>query len=171
MTIQETKEFMERIKSYYQTFIVDTFTTSNWYQQLKEYSAKDINERLNTHLRSELYGDYVPKISFLLKGLRKENDPGIDKSKIFVRCNKCHHLYSLSDKQNHDNLCCDIDFFNFLSEKYTGKSIDKEKCFETPNFYENFKKALAFAISKESDSEEKERLNEILKVVELEIVC
>lgn len=171
MTIQETKEFMDRIRSYYYSFIVDTFTTMEWYQQLKDYSAKDINERFNLHLRSETYGDYIPKISFLIKGLRKENDPGIDKTKLFVKCNKCNHLYALADKKKHDDLCCDIDFFNFLSEKYTGKSIDKEKCFEMPNFYERFKKALLFALSKETDQEEKDRLDEILKIVEMEYEC
>lgn len=171
MTIQETKDFMDRVKSYYTAFIVDEFTSREWHSQLKDYEASDINERFNQHLKSETYGEYIPKINYLIKGLRKIGEPGVDKSKIYVRCNKCSHIYSLAEKEEHDQLCCDIDYFNFLAEKYTGKSIDKEKCFEAEDFYSRFKGALKLAISKEQDQEELSRLDEILKILEIEGKC
>ena len=167
MTVKEVKDFMDRVKSYYQTFVVDKFTTDEWYSQLKDYEASDINERLNQHLKSETYGEYIPKLVYLTKGLRKIGETGIDKSRIYVRCNKCSHLYSLDKKEEHDNLCNDIDFFMHLSEKYTGKTIDREKCFELTNFYERFKAALKYAIDRETDKEELGRLNEILEIVNL----
>ena len=169
MTIQETKTFLERIKSYYQSFMVDDFFIKEWYGQLKDYEAKDINERFNQHLKSETYGEYVPKISFLVKGLRKIGEKGIDKSLIYERCTKCGRLIPLSEHETHFDLCNDIDYMNFLSEKYLGKPIDKEKCFEMPKeeFYEKFKRALAYSINKEQNSEEVDRLKEILQVVEL----
>ena len=172
MTIQETKEFLDRIRSYYPTFIVDTFTTNEWYNQLKEYKTEDINKKFEEHLKSEIYGDYIPKINFLTKGLRKIGETGYDKSKIFVRCNRCGQMYSLDKKEEHDKLCIDIDYMNFLLEKYSGKSVDKIKCFEMPQseFYAKFKKALEYAISKEQNDEELSRLKEILKVVKIEEV-
>ena len=170
MTIQETKDFMDRVKSYYPAFIVDEFNTNEWHSQLKDYEAKDINERFNQHLKSETYGEYVPKINFLTKGLRKIGEKGVDKSKIFIRCRRCGQNYSLDNTEAHEDLCIDIDYMNFLSEKYLGKPIDKEKCFEMPKeeFYEKFKKALSYSINKEQNSEEVDRLKEILEDLQIE---
>lgn len=170
MTIQETKEFLDRIKSYYSSFMVDDFFIKEWYSQLKDYEAKDINERFNQHLKSETYGEYVPKINFLTKGLRKIGEKGIDTSKIFIRCRRCGQNYSLDNTEAHEDLCIDIDYMNFLSEKYLGKPIDKQKCFEMPKeeFYAKFKRAVAYSINQEQNDEELERLKRILEVLQIE---
>ena len=172
MTRNEVQDFMQRIKSHYQEFLIDEFKFNEWFNELKDYKAEDINKKFEEHLKSETFGNYIPKINFLIKGLRKIGETGYDKSKIFVRCNRCGQMYSLDKKEEHDKLCIDIDYMNFLLEKYTNKSIDKTKCFEMPRseFYAKFKKALEYAISKEQNDEELSRLKEILKVVKIEEV-
>ena len=62
MTIRETNEFMERIKSHYQEFVIDDFKIKEWYKELSNYDADDINNKLDEHLRSEVYGDQIPKL-------------------------------------------------------------------------------------------------------------
>ena len=170
MTTNEVQDFMQRIKSHYQEFIIDEFKFNEWYNELKEYDSNDINKKFEEHLKSETYGNYIPKINFLTKGLRKIGEPGIDKSQIYVRCGRCSKTISLDKKNEHDNLCIDIDFMNFLSEKYLGKPIDKEKCFQMPRqeFYEKFKKALTYSTSKEPNEEELARLKEIYQIVQIE---
>ena len=46
MTINETKQFMERIKTYYPTFIIDDFTIKEWHSQLKDYNNQDISLKI-----------------------------------------------------------------------------------------------------------------------------
>jgi len=170
MTKQEVKDFMQRIKSHYQEFIIDEFKFNEWFNELEEYETTDINRKFEEHLKSEIYGNYIPKINFLTKGLRKIGESGYDKSKMYVRCNLCHNNVALDKWNEHFDLCNDIDYMNFLSEKYLKKSIDKQKCYEMPKneFYEKYKKALQFAYSKEQNEEEKNRLKEIYQILEIE---
>ena len=167
MTIQETKEFMDRIKSHYPSFVVDTFTTNEWYSQLKDYKNEDINKRFGEHLRSETYGDYIPKIHFLTKGLKKIGEKGYDKSQIFVRCNTCNRVMSLSNYENHIDRCKDIDYVIFLYEKYFEKKADRQKLFEMDEitFKEKFNLILDHAIKDEKKEEEIVRLKEIKELI------
>lgn len=167
MTVNETKEFLERIKAYYPVFMVDDFFIKEWHKQLKDYDAMDINERFNQHLKSETYGEYVPKINFLTKGLRKIGETSCDKSKILTRCGTCNQLVYLSDYDEHIDKCKDIDYMIFLFEKYFNKKADREKLFEMDEntFKEKFKTILKYAIQNEKNQVEVERLKEIYELV------
>lgn len=170
MTRNEVQDFMQRIKSHYQEFIIDEFKFNEWFNELKDFNSEDINKKFEEHLKSETYGNYIPKINFLTKGLRKIGETGPNASLIYERCTKCGRLIPLSEHETHFDLCNDIDYMNFLSEKYLGKPIDKEKCFEMPRseFYEKFKRAVAYSINKEQNSEEVDRLKQILEVLQIE---
>lgn len=73
---KETINFMERVKSHYQEFIIDDFKISEWYGKLKDYDAEDVNKKFDEHLGSEVYGDYIPKIMFLTKYLTPTKEKG-----------------------------------------------------------------------------------------------
>ena len=70
MKIEEINDFMNRIKNYYQEFSIDESKITEWYEQLKIYDIEDLNAKLNNHIRGE-YGDRVPTMNYLLKGLLK----------------------------------------------------------------------------------------------------
>lgn len=167
MTTNEVQDFMQRIKAHYQEFIIDEFKFNEWYSELKEYQAEDINRKFEEHLKSETYGNYVPKINFLTKNLKKIGETGYDKNAIFVRCNTCNQVMSLSNYDNHIDKCKDIDYMMFLMEKYTDKKADRTKLFDLEEnvFKEKFKKMLEYAAQKESNEDEKKRLKEIYELV------
>ena len=88
MTIKETNEFMERIKSHYQEFVIDDFKIKEWHKELCNYDVEDVNKKLNQHLKSELYGGQIPKLYFLTSHLI----PTREKGKIIhyeIECQLC----------------------------------------------------------------------------------
>lgn len=88
MTIKETNQFMERIKSHYQEFIVDDFKIKEWHQELAKYDFEDVNQKLDEHLKSSEYGEYIPKLFFLTKYLIPSKEKGMIKH-YTVKCQLC----------------------------------------------------------------------------------
>lgn len=126
MTIGETKQFMERVKTYYPTFLIDDFTIKEWHSQLKDYNCQDVNEKLNEHLRSEQYGDYIPKINFLTKYLTKEKDKGKDNAnEIHTNCTLCGANILLSDFAIHYYKCSSIDYIIRQVKKYKNQDLPR----------------------------------------------
>ena len=85
MTIKETNQFMERIKSHYQEFIVDDFKIKEWHKELSKFDLEDVNKKLDEHLKSSEYGEYIPKLFFLTKYLIPSKDKGKIKHYV-VKC-------------------------------------------------------------------------------------
>lgn len=166
MTKNEVQDFMQRIKAHYQEFVIDEFKYNEWCEQLKEYKADEINQRFEQHLKSETYGEFIPKINFLTKGLRKESDKGYDLSKIYVRCRTCGQMMSLEEDKKHTDRCKDVDYMLFLLDKYTGKNADRINLLkmEENQFKEKFKKMVVYAYQNEGNEEEKKRLKEIYEL-------
>lgn len=129
MTINETKQFMERIKTYYPTFIIDDFTIKEWHSQLKDYTDQDINEKLNEHLKSEQFGDYIPKLNFLTKYLTKEKDKGIIKT-YKISCSKCGKVLTNENIEEHYERCNSVQFLIDNSKKYLNKNLNRDKLME-----------------------------------------
>ena len=128
MTIKETKDFLERIKTYYQSFMIDDYIIKEWHSQLKDYSSQDINGKFNEHLKSEEFSNYVPKIAFLTKYLTKENEKGNNnKEKIKTNCQLCGEEVTLAEYEDHYHKCSSICYIITQYKKYTGKEINREK--------------------------------------------
>lgn len=128
MTLKETKEFMERIKTYYPNFMIDDFTVKEWNSQLKDYSYQDISEKFSEHLKSEEYGNYVPRINFLTKYLTKEKEKGNNNAdKIYTNCNLCGKSLLLSEYETHFHKCSSIGYVMKQYKKYKGKDLNREK--------------------------------------------
>lgn len=128
MKLNETRYFMERMKVYYPSLVIDDFTTQEWHSQLKDYSSQDINEKFNEHLKSEEYNKYIPKISFLTAYLVKEKEklePKLSKTKVM--CEICNKTIDFNDYQNHFDRCSSVNYIFTNGKKYLHRNFDKQK--------------------------------------------
>lgn len=123
MTIKETNEFMERIKSHYQEFIIDDFKIKEWHKELAQYDSEDVNKKLEQHLKSEIYGDSIPKLYFLTRYLI----PTEDKGKInhhYVECQLCQQSVFDSDYDNHYKRCSSATTIARDMKKYFNMNVN-----------------------------------------------
>ena len=137
MEKKQVIEFMDRIKSHYQEFIIDDFKIKEWYDELKDYLYEDVSAKLDEHLRSEQYGNYIPKVYFLTKYLTKEKDKGI-KNECTIACSICGKHILNTEMEEHYDRCISIQYLIKNSEKYFNKKLNREKLEQADD--ETFKK-------------------------------
>ena len=128
---------MKRIKSHYQEFIVDDFKVDEWYKELKDYDSEDVNKRLESHLRSEQYGESIPKLFFLTKYIEKSKEKG-KRLCCEVECPLCKKWFDVDELNRHYDRCSSINYLNTQSIKYFGTGIDREVCLKMS--FEDFNK-------------------------------
>lgn len=163
MTRDETKVFMRRIKEHYQEFLIDEFKVDEWHNVLKDYELKDVNNKLEEHLRSQEFGNHIPKVYFLTKYLRtiqeKENAP---KYKLF--CPLCKDKVSEEDFKQHYDRCSSINYINMQYKKYFNKTLDVDmlKKMGDEEFKQNYDKVLKFVYENTENENEKHRIECIL---------
>lgn len=127
MTREDTKNFLRRIKQHYQEFSVDDYKVSEWYNELKDYSVEDINNKFEEHLRNEQYGNSIPKIWFLTKYLTKEKDKGKNNAnEIHTNCMICGKELILSEYEEHYHKCSSIDYIIRQYKKFKGQEISRK---------------------------------------------
>ena len=161
MTIKEATSFMERIKQHYQDFIIDEYKIDEWYKDLQYYNYQEVNKKLDEHLRSEKYGESIPKLHFLLMYLTKEEDKGKDwLLEKQVRCSVCGKIMNYYDYERHYNRHSSIEYISMQYKKYKDEDIDKEKLMNMPEseFNVKYDKILEFVLDNTKDKEEKERI-------------
>lgn len=161
MTIQETKEFMSRIKQHYQEFIIDNYKIDEWYKELKNYDYDEVNKKLDEHLRNEQYGHQMPKVYFLTKYLTKISEKSqYDASKITLKCSLCGKVVTYNDFDKHIERCNSVEYLNLQSQRLYNKEIDKEKYrnMEDNVFNSIYDKLLNKILEITNDNTEKERI-------------
>lgn len=126
MEKQETINFMQRVKSHYQEFIIDDFKIQEWHNQLKDYDAEDINAKLDKHLKSETFGDYPPKLNYLTAGILTTKDKNTVTA-YYIICPNCERIVSLAEYEEHMRLCNAIEYFIKNFKKYCNKETTREK--------------------------------------------
>lgn len=126
MEKKQTIEFMNRIKSHYQEFIIDDFKMKEWHDELKDYSFEDVNKKLDEHLRNEQYGNSIPKVYFLTKYLTKEKDK-LTTHKYKISCSICGKPVGSDEIDKHYDRCRSIDYLMRNSERYFNKKLNREK--------------------------------------------
>lgn len=132
MTIDETKKFLRRIKSHYQEFVIDDFKREEWHDELKKYDYEDVNKKFEEHLRSETYGDQIPKLYFLTRYLTP-----LDKKSIeivhYANCPLCEKNMNHKELESHYARCSAINYIERQSKKYYGKELqNKETLYSMP---------------------------------------
>lgn len=132
MTILETNEFMKRIKSHYQEFVIDEFKQDEWYKELKKYDYEDVSKKFEEHLRSETYGEYIPKLYFLTKYLVPSNKKG-EKKQYKVCCNICNKVFDFEEYDLHYGRCSSIAHIKRQMKKYFNKDlVGEEELYKMP---------------------------------------
>ena len=53
MERKQVVDLLKRIKYNYNEFIVDDYTITEWYKELKDYELEDVMDKLDQHFRSE----------------------------------------------------------------------------------------------------------------------
>ena len=160
MTQKETSDFLKRIKSHYQEFIVDDYKIQEWYQALKDFDFEDVNRKLESHLRSETYGESIPKVYFLTKYLTPSKDKGkIEKFKI--NCPICNECVTDDEFDKHYSKCLSIEYLSKQSIKYKNQELDKEKYknMSDEEFEKKYDAICEYVLKKTEDLEEKGRLS------------
>lgn len=145
---------MKRIKSHYQEFIVDDFKVDEWYRELRDYDFEDVNKKLESHLRSETYGESIPKLFFLTKYLEKSKDKG-KRLRCDVSCPICKEWFDVDELNRHYERCSSINYLNKQSLKYKGEEIDRKAYLNLS--YEDFNKkydAICEYVYKHTEDEE-----------------
>lgn len=132
MDKKETKKFMERIKSHYETFVVDEFKFSEWYGYLKQYDAEDVNKKLDEHLNSEIYGRNIPMVSFLTKYLIPSDQKGVIRHHTVI-CGLCGQAVFDDDYENHYSRCSSATTICRDLKRYLNQNIDYQKLIELSN--------------------------------------
>ena len=164
MTRDETKMFMRRIKEHYQEFLIDEFKVDEWHNVLKDYELKDVNNKLEEHLKSQEFGNHIPKVYFLTKYLttieEKQNTP---QHKIY--CQICNQKVLFSEYDEHFKRCSSIRYLNSQYEKYFNKKLDIEmlKKMSSNDFDVNYRKVLNYIKENTENQDEKERVKCVLE--------
>lgn len=119
MTRKESIEFMERIKSHYQDFIINEFKINEWHKELSLYDYDDVNQKLDEHLRSNEYGESIPKLFFLTKYLIPSKEKGKIK-KYTIKCQLCEREIPDTEYDLHYSKCSSAntivrDFKNYFN--------------------------------------------------------
>ena len=167
MKINETNNLMKRIKEHYQDFIVDEGKIEEWHKFLKDYSYSDVSKKLDEHLSSQEYGQYIPKVAFLVKYLTKEEDKGkIEDYK--TQCYLCKRFIKNSEFQEHFSRCSSINYMNRQRYKYFGKEFDEVAKKQLWNmseetFRKKYREMLEVVRKNTKDEYEKERVTALLE--------
>lgn len=159
MEKRETINFMQRIRSYYQEFTMDDFKIEEWHSQLKDYDAKDVNERLDKHLKSETYGDYPPKLNYILAGIIKTKDKDAVRKYIIV-CENCGRELDYFNYDAHIRKCNAIDYVIREMKKYLNKVVTREQLenMSDANFWDKYDAMLQIIKDKLPDKSGKKKL-------------
>lgn len=161
MSIQETKQFMERIKQHYQEFLIDNYRITEWHKELKDYDYEEVNNKLDEHLRSEQYGHQIPKVYFLTKYLTKESEKSkYNPSNLILKCGICGKPVPYNDYDEHISRCNSVEYLNLQSQRLYDKEIDKEKYRNMDNntFNGIYDKVLEKILEVSNDIKEKEMI-------------
>ena len=172
MERKDVSVIMKRIKSHYQEFIVDDFKLEEWYRELKDYSLDDVMEKLDLHLKSEQYGNQIPKVYFLTKYLTKEKEKGKEIDGL-LQCQLCKQFVDYKDYEDHYDRCSSIDYLDNQYFKYFKKRLEENKkqqlyLVSSDIFNEKYDKMLEYILSHTDNKEEINYINKYFEKEDLE---
>lgn len=99
MKKSETISFIKKIKAYYPIFKLEEEAIDEWANRLKPYSNDDVLRKFEEHLKGE-YALEPPKLHFITKFLRTEEEKERASHDYLIRCNLCGQEMYLSTYDN-----------------------------------------------------------------------
>ena len=130
MTKEEASEVLRRIKANYQEFsIQENYIKDEWYRALQNYDLEDVFQKLDEHLRDEIYGREIPKVNFLVKGLIKSKDKGKVRDYL-IYCNNCGQVVGDKEYDKHYKKCSAADVIVRDLKKYFNLTVKRKELME-----------------------------------------
>lgn len=135
MTKEEAKTIFKRIKSHYNTFVVDDFKFNEWFKELIHCNYEDVNKNLDRHINSEIYGETEPRLLFLTKYCRRD-DRDFNLDNLHLICPHCKNKIKLYEYDDHVHRHNSIFYMNskadLLNKHYNEAKLmlAKEEVFE-----------------------------------------
>ena len=159
MERKDTITFMQRVRSYYPEFTIDDFKINEWHSQLKDYDSEDVNQRLDKHLKSETYGDYPPKLNYILAGILKTKDKDAVR-KYDIQCANCGAVLDYFNYDEHIRRCNATEYVIREMKKYLNKDVTREQLenMSDDNFWDKYDAMLAIIKDKLPDGSGKKKL-------------
>lgn len=162
MTKTETISFMQKIKSYYQEFIIEDYVINEWYEKLKPFDLDDVLARLDKHLNGE-YQKKLPRLNYFVNGLKTPEEKA-KTSVVKIRCSHCNKVIGLDELDGHTARHNSIAYIK-SREKLLNKSFNEQKLLDAEEgkfekFYYDFIVELYCVLP--DSSEEKNRLDYLL---------
>lgn len=145
MTKEEAKILFKRIKSHYNTFVIDDFKFKEWFKELEHCNFDDVNKNLDAHINSEIYGANEPRLLFLIKYCRRD-DRKFDIQNLKLICPHCKNKIKYFEYEDHIHRHNSIYYMNqksvLLNKHYNEAKLMlvDENLFE--EVYNNFLKEL-----------------------------
>lgn len=132
MTIEETKQIVDKIKIYRPSF-GGQFDKSGfdklkleWFRILEPYDYADVDKKLDEYFKNgDNFGKY-PDVYYLIKYLKKHEEK-LKNGNYYVRCNICGGIVEFNNYDNHYDRCNSADYLCKMSEKYFNQKLNKEK--------------------------------------------
>ena len=164
MTIQETSQLMERIKQHYQEFIIDDYKIEEWFKELSKYDYSEVNNKLEQHLRSEQYGQNIPKLYFLTKNLLTLEEKESHSEHIVI-CPICRQRMKFEGYNKHFERCSSVEFLETQAKRFELKNFDKNNLrrMTEVEFDRIYDKVLQYIYRNSNDEEERKRIEVIFK--------
>lgn len=137
MTREESKQIVDKIQIYRQSFLITENVYREWYRILEPYDYYDVEKKLDDYFRdSDNFGKY-PDAYYLTRFLKTSEE-----KKVFnephALCQICGRAILFKDYEKHYEKCSSADYIVSMCERYLDKKISKEKLMATDD--ETFKK-------------------------------
>ena len=163
MTKPEVLNFMKKIKSYYQNFVIEDYVLDEWFNKLKQFNTNDVYKRLDVHLNGE-FQKMPPQLHFITKYLKTPSQKAKEE-KILIRCGVCNSILELEKNDAHLSRHNSIRYIK-CKEHHFQKRFDEKKLFELSDedFEKFYDKFLEMLYTLAIDYDEKERLEKIIFV-------
>ena len=144
MTIEETKNLVDKIKIYRPTF-GGQFDKSGmdklkleWFRILEPYDYEDVDKKLDEYFKNgDNFGKY-PDVYRLIKNLKTKKDK-LNSDKIYLICPFCKKTVEQENYKTHYHKCSSIEYMIDVSQKYFNKNINRKQLEIKPDKeFENF---------------------------------
>ena len=166
MELKDVKVILKRIQVNYPSFVVDSYTQSEWYKELKDYDLEDVMKKLEEHMRSEQYGNNLPKVYFLTKYLRTTKEKQ-KVEKYRLQCTICGKFIPEDEYDKHFERCLDVDYIvkkrKELFDEDTSEELKERYYSFNQETFDNKYLELLNKIYKYVDIAEQKRIDKIIE--------
>ena len=145
---------------------------AEWYEQLKDYDYKDVEQKLIEFLIDNNNSNKIPnpyqlKVNLITTSIKSE------RSKYTTSCKFCGRFFNYHDLSKHENRCRSVKYIEKMCKKYYEKDLsDKKMMYEISD--EEFDKKYIESLEKflpRVDDKQKELISKVLETYKEEKLC